>query len=162
MRGIFVDIENELNEIAREANLLADAMELYRHDAATADITRSWLDVQGLSSGTEKIYTGCERVMIKIARDIDGADIGRADDWHSSLLKRMANPFPSIRGPVISDDCYRALDRLRSFRHRGRNTYGFALDAELVLARAAEAPTAFARFRDEVGAFVAHSVERDT
>lgn len=153
MRGVFVDIENELNEIAREADLLAAAIELYRHDAATADRARAWLDVQGLASATEKIYTGCERVMVMIAREIDGAPVDHAEGWHSTLLRRLANPYPGIREAVISGECRDALDRLRSFRHRERNSYGLALDPEIVRERATEACKAFAHFRAEIAAF---------
>ncbi len=79
--------------------------------------------------------------------------------WHSALLRRMANPFPGLRGAMISEamiseECHRRLDRLRAFRHRERNTYGINLDFGIVVDRAREAVSAFAGFRDEIRAFL--------
>ena len=112
--------------------------------------------MQGLASGVEKIYTGCERVMAMIANDIDGARIERNEGWHISLLKRMAHPFPDVRDAVISAECFRMLDQLRAFRHRERNTYGLILDRGIVLERALQTRAAFEKFRSEVTLFAAN------
>ena len=156
MRGIFVDIENELGDIEKEIAMLAGGVEIYRK-STSEDPAWSWLAVQGLASGVEKIYTGCERVMQMIASEIDGSKISHGDGWHSSLLKRIANPFPGVRDAVISEETYRALDQLRSFRHRERNSYGLVLDAEIVLERASQAKPAFDSFKGDVLAFAART-----
>jgi hypothetical protein len=137
--GIFVDIENELADIGNEVEMLSDGIAIFRRDDAHAEPAWSWLALQGLASGVEKVYTGCERVMAMIASDIDGAKVDRGEGWHISLLKRMAHPFPGVRDAVITEECYRALDQLRAFRHRERNTYGLILDAGIVLDRASRA-----------------------
>jgi hypothetical protein len=67
----------------------------------------------------------------------------------------MAHPFPDVRKAVISDDCYRRLDRLRAFRHRERNAYGTHLDFDIVVERSLEAVTAFDIFRRDVRLFFA-------
>ncbi|MDC7789792.1 hypothetical protein PQJ75_26845 [Rhodoplanes sp. TEM] len=92
--------------------------------------------------------------MSLIAAEIDGARVARSEGWHVSLLKRMAHPFPDVRDAVISEDCFVALDRLRAFRHRERNSYGFILDVGIVLERAAQTGPAVERFRLEVEAFL--------
>ncbi|WP_020185410.1 hypothetical protein [Methylopila sp. 73B] len=155
MRGSSIDIENELRSVADEVEMLASAVELVRRDSPPAGETAyTWLAVQGLASGVEKIYTGCERVMGMIAQQIDGAKVERDEGWHVALLKRMANPFPEVRGPVISHESYQALDRLRAFRHRERNTYGLSLDRDLVVERSEEAVDAFQRFQSDVLRFL--------
>jgi len=155
MLGIYVDLENELIEIEREVDMLARGGELYeQHTQDGDDSAFRWLAIQGLASGAEKIYTGCERVMAKIASDIDGARIDHGEGWHASLLRRMANPFPGIRGAVISEESLKGLDQLRAFRHRERNTYGLSLDPEIVTERAVETEAIFARFRTEISAFI--------
>ena len=53
--------------------------------------------------------------MAMIASSVDGARVEHSEGWHISLLKRMANPFPDVRAAVISEQTYKALDRLRSF-----------------------------------------------
>lgn len=152
MLGIFVDIENELSDIEREVDLLASSLELIKQEARN-DETWSWLVIQGLASGIEKIYTGCERVMGLIATEIDKSPVSHAEGWHASLLKRVANPFPHIRDAVITEETYTELDHLRSFRHRERNTYGLSLDSEIVVERAGEAVAAFSSFRRDVATF---------
>jgi hypothetical protein len=155
MRGIFVDIENELVDIENEVDMLSGAVDIFKRQAEDADAVRRWLTVQGLASGVEKIYTGCERVMAMIASEIDRAKVDHSEGWHISLLKRMAHPFPGVRDAVISAESYRALDRLRAFRHRERNSYGLSLDPEIVLERAMQTKPAFEGFRADVAAFAA-------
>jgi len=156
MLGTFVDVGNELADIASEVEMLSRSVDLYSHSARDADPAAwDWLAVQGLASGVEKIYTGCERVMAMIASEIDGARIDHEEGWHISLLKRMAHPFPEVRDAVISSECFMALDRLRAFRHRARNTYGLILDRDIVLERAVQTKAAFVTFRSEIDAFAA-------
>jgi hypothetical protein len=90
MRGIFVDIENELTDIGNEVDMLFGGVAIFQRNSADADPAWSWLAIQGLASGVEKIYTGCERIMAMIAGDVDGARAEHSEGWHISLLKRMA------------------------------------------------------------------------
>lgn len=61
--------------------------------------------------------------MEMIASEVDHSKMDHAEGWHMSLLKRMANPYPGVRKSVISGECYKALDQLRAFRHRQRNSW---------------------------------------
>lgn len=161
MLGIFVDIENELSDIAKEAELLSQSVDQYGNPPEDASEAWSWITLQGFASGAEKVYSGCERVMQMIASDIDQAKVDHSEGWYRSLLKRMAHPYPDVRDAVISPDCYKLLDMLRAFRHRERNSYGLALDREIVLERAAQAQEAFEMFRSEIAAFKAKLQEAD-
>lgn len=152
MPGIWIDIENELTDIEREVGMLTDAVSLYV-SRPKDDPAWVWVVVQGLASGVEKIYSGCERVMAIIAADIDGAPLLHHDGWHAALLKRVAKPFAGTRDAVISEQTYQTLDLLRSFRHRQRNSYGMMLDADIVVERAEQASSAFVLFRRDVAAF---------
>jgi hypothetical protein len=73
MRGTFVDIENEPTDIGNEVDILFGGVAIFQRNSADADPAWSWLAIQGLASGVEKIYTGCERIMAMIAGDVDGA-----------------------------------------------------------------------------------------
>ena len=92
--------------------------------------------------------------MSRITIDVDGEPIAHGDGWHVGLLKRMSHPIADRRGSVIGPDVYSKLDRLRSFRHRERNSYGIQLDPGIVLERAKEAVVAFAGFRSDVAQFL--------
>jgi hypothetical protein len=159
MLGIFVDLENELSDIAKEVELLSLSLELYRSPPKDAPEAWHWITIQGFASGVEKVYSGCERVMQMIAGEIDHSKVDHVEGWHMSLLKRMAHPYPGVRDAVISTECYKALDQLRAFRHRQRNSYGLTLDRAIVLERAAQAREAFEMFRSEVAAFAAKMEE---
>jgi hypothetical protein len=159
MRGIFVDIENELSDIANEVAMLTEAVDVYRVESEQQSAAWKWLAVQGLASGVEKIYSGCERVMQMIASEVDGSKVDHTEGWHISLLKRMAHPFPGVRDHVISDNTFVALDGLRAFRHRQRNSYGLILDSQKVLERAGETKSAFEQFRADVRAYATKSAQ---
>ena len=152
MHAIFVDIGNELTDVAREADHLRVA--LTRCKELKSDEQELWEQTHMLASAIEKIYTGCERVMAKVASEYDGASVSRSDDWHVALLKRLAHPFPPTREAVLSPLCFAGLDRLRAFRHRERNSYGIDLDSDIVRERAHEAVETFRRFASEVVTFM--------
>ncbi len=158
--AIFVDVQNEFLEIAAEIRHLDAALAKLRTVRPVSGSQQAWEAGHICASATEKIYTGLERIMARIATEIDQAPVGHAAGWHRTLLQRIANPFPERRDAVISRECYERLDRLRAFRHRERNTYGLDLDLGIVLDRSAEAIAAFAAFRGEVGSFLA-SLEHD-
>jgi hypothetical protein len=150
MRAIFVDLENEIEEIAAEARLLAMALETHRANKQTLAPHMAWLEISGLASGIEKIYSGCERVMAAVASRVDGSPVAHDAGWHATLLRRMRHAFPGVRPAVISDETFYALDGIRSFRHRERNSYGTALNPEIVEERVSEAIIAFEMFREDL------------
>jgi len=94
--------------------------------------------------------------MEMVASEIDHSKADHAEGWHMSLLKRMANPEA-----VISSGCYNALDQLRAFRHRHRNSYGLTLDRTIVLERATQTKQAFDIFRSEMAAFAVRMQKPD-
>lgn len=152
MLGIFVDIGNEIDDVEKEAEMLSGALKLYQDSSDGQDQVWTWLTTRGLAFGIEKIYTGCEHIMAMIASEIDGARIDHYEGWHIALLKRMAHPFPRVREAVISDECCRKLDRLRSFRQE-RSSFGLAPDADMISGKVTEALQAFEQFRIELEAF---------
>jgi hypothetical protein len=154
MHAIFVDVENEFTEIATEAEGLSNRLARLDADGPLLDFQDRCEATHVCASATEKIYTGCERVMARLASDIDGAPLTRSDGWHMALLRRMACPYPGLRPAVISADCFALLDKLRSFRHRERNSYGVRLDFDIVVGRGREAIAGLAMFRSEVLAFL--------
>lgn len=49
---------------------------------------------------------------------------------HRELLKKMTIEVPSIRPALLSTQSFRALDRLRRFRHFIRHAYNYELDTD--------------------------------
>jgi hypothetical protein len=161
MHPSFVDIENEFDEIGQEVARLSNRLARIDSDSPFPDTQEEWEAALVCASAAEKIYTGCERVMARLAAEVDQSPVVHSDGWHAALLRRMANPFPGVRGPFISKECYGVLDKLRAFRHRERNTYGINLDFGIAVERAHEAVSGFDVFCREVRAFLGHSHKDD-
>ena len=104
MRAIFVDVANELTEIAREVAHLQAALERWERSSPLAGSQREWEATHVCASATEKIYTGCERVMALLASELDGAPVAHSEGWHALLLRRLAHPYPGVREAILSDD----------------------------------------------------------
>ena len=161
MHPNFVDIENEFVEIAAEAERLSNRLARIDPAGMPANTQDEWEATLVCASAVAKIFSGCERVMARLAAEIDRTPVVHADGWHAALLRRMANPFLDARGPIISKSCHEVLDRLRAFRHRERNTYGINLDFQIVVQRGHEAVAGFSMFRTEVDAFL-HRLQPST
>lgn len=155
MQAIFAEIETEFDDITAEAARLRQAIAQHLSTRPEPASLAAWMDLHVFASATEKVYTGCERVMARVATLIDGAPLDRGEGWHVALLQRMANPYADIRPAVISETCLIALNRLRAFRHRERNSYGLRLDPDIVLARAQEVEATLSRFHSEIHALFA-------
>jgi hypothetical protein len=129
----------ELTVISVEAQKLGGALAEVRGSPHLLDGALGWLAVQGLASAIEKIYGGCERVMLSVVKTVDGKAVRSDEGWHRTLLLRMSSPFGDSRPAVLSQETMAELDKLRSFRHRERNSYGSALIVDRVLELAADA-----------------------
>lgn len=161
MHPAWVDVGNELDEIAREVARLSLRLERVGTERPATGSQEEWEATLVCASAAEKIYTGCEWVMARLASEVDGVPVTHSEGWHGALLRRMSCPFPQVRGPIISGKCHAVLDRLRAFRHRERNTYGVNLDFGTVVERAHEAVAGFEIFRREVRTFAEETCASD-
>ncbi|MBF0372350.1 MAG: hypothetical protein HQL39_02915 [Alphaproteobacteria bacterium] len=155
MHPLFVRLSADLGELRQELREIDAAEALF--DAQGGPLAQSWARWKALAAGTEGVYTGIEKILRMIAREIDDY-VPDDESWHRSLLQQMALPLEGVRPAVLSPDTFRLLDALRGFRHRVRDIYGFGLDPEFVttnLARLRLAVPAFeqdfARLAEAVG-----------
>ncbi|MDB9525099.1 hypothetical protein PN498_03800 [Oscillatoria sp. CS-180] len=82
--------------------------------------------LDGVALNLHSFYTGAERILEDIAREIDGV-IPTGPDWHRNLLIQMSAEVKTIRPLVIQHDTRLCLDNYRGFRHVVRNVYTFNL-----------------------------------
>ena len=84
----------------------------------------------------QSFYTAVERILIAIAKEIDGV-IPKEENWHQALLKQMAVEIPGVRQSVLAIQTQQELDEFRRFRHVVRSNYAHQLDPDQlqVLAR---------------------------
>jgi len=98
-------------------------------------------------------YTGCERVFLRIAQDID-RDVPQGERWHVTLLERMEAERGDTRPEVISNDLARMLRPYLGFRHVFRNIYGFELQVERLSPLIEDFNQTLDRFLTELSTFV--------
>lgn len=156
MHPLLVDVLNQVEDAEAEASRLGEAVERSATIDLTDDPLVGWLLLQGVASAVEKIYSGYEQAMNRIAVTVDGAPVVPDGSWHRTLLSRMARPVPGVRPAVLSPSTAAALDALRAFRHRERNVYGSLLDRAKVMENVARVPVVVAGFRADLVALADH------
>ncbi len=86
------------------------------------------------------LYTAFEHICVLIASAFEN-QIADRSQWHSLLLRRMAQPIEGFRPRLFREETFRCLDELRAFRHVFRGAYSVTLDPDrvaLVLHKAKE------------------------
>jgi hypothetical protein len=83
--------------------------------------------MQALASYLHQFYTGCERILERIAVTVDGGLPGGAFS-HANLLAQMARERPGLRPAVLHEVLWLRLQDYLAFRHFFRHTYGYTLD----------------------------------
>jgi len=115
------------------------------------------LDYAGVSRAQGSVlhdfYTGCERVFLRIAADID-RDVPQGERWHIDLLERMEAERGEIRPEVISGDLARMLRPYLGFRHVFRNIYGHELQIDRLRPLIEDFSQTLDRFQTELRTFV--------
>lgn len=81
-----------------------------------------------LGSILHDFYTGVERILLRIANELEG-EPPQSQSWHKDLLDEMSVELEGIRPPVIGDELRNKLEEYLRFRHLFRGIYGFELDA---------------------------------
>lgn len=108
----------------------------------------------GSAAVIESIYTGIERLLATVAREIDGCPIEKDEAWHRALIERMSHPYGD-RTAVLSPATTELMNVLRGFRHKVRRSYSTALDAAIVHERAYQALALAGQIAADIHAFLA-------
>ena len=139
------DIDRELGQIEALVNESREALEeIAGHPTP--------LELRGIGSILHDFYSGIERILERIATDLDG-ELPGGPDWHARLLERMATEVESIRPRVMSAELADALRPYLRFRHLFRHIYGMELRWERCRGLAVEMEGIWSRFREEMEVF---------
>jgi len=143
----FADIKQEAGLLGRYLSSLAGSM--------PADDLEHFQQTHTCGSATEKIYSGLERIVEILSAALDERPAGKSEkDWHKRLLVRASRKNPGVRDAIISESTFEALDRLRGFRHRERNSYFQTLDLDIVITRAKEAIVVIEQLKADIQKFM--------
>ena len=83
--------------------------------------------LNALASYLHQFYTGCERMLERIAVTVDNGLPGGAFS-HANLLAQMARELPGIRPAVLNEALWLRLQDYLAFRHFFRHAYGYTLE----------------------------------
>jgi predicted nucleotidyltransferase/exonuclease VII small subunit len=94
---------------------------------SSLDDPPSQFAMNALASYLHQFYTGCERILERIAMTVDGGLPGGAFS-HANLLAQMARELPAIRPAILNEALWLRLQDYLTFRHFFRHAYGYTLD----------------------------------
>ena len=147
LRGLGVDLENELGQLARlDLDIQAIRIEIER------DPAHARLFYENLALKLHNFYTGCERIFSLIIAELNGAPIA-GYDWHQRLLERMAATWQD-RPSILRRETAQALREYLGFRHVVRNVYVYELDIERIERLITRYPPVWQSFQDDLKVFL--------
>ncbi|MFN8499751.1 MAG: hypothetical protein U0641_18005 [Anaerolineae bacterium] len=94
-------------------------------------------------------YTGVERLLELIARDVDQS-VPSGPSWHRDLLAQSALPIAALRPAILRAETRDALSEYLGFRHVVRTAYSFDLRTDRVSELTADLPRVFGMTRDDL------------
>ena len=86
MRDDLTRIEQEMVNVRKEAAAMAAGISAVNDEMLESPA--GFLLVEGMASAVEKVFTGLERCLTFIARDIDKTANIKSDNWHAALRFR--------------------------------------------------------------------------
>lgn len=155
MLAIFLDVQNEILEIAGELETMRRKMRRYELANDPEDRDSHMRAIAGCIHG---IYNGMEKILKDLVSHIDG-ELPTGDDWHIQILRRAKYPNEGVRPAILSEMTFTRLDALRGFRHVFRGRYHTNLIPDLVIERADATLKTFPGFVEDIKRFE-HSMEQ--
>jgi len=143
--GFLADLERELKNLEL---LMQERTEFFLELSGKP----TKIFVRACASILHDFYSGIEKILERIASEIDGG-APRGYDRHLQLLQRMLSPVPDTRPAVIEASLGEALDEFMRFRHVFRHQYGFQLRWPQVKELADQIPAVHRRFVEQIRAF---------
>jgi len=87
----------------------------------------SHFEMNALASYVHQFYTGCERILERVARKIDG-DVVTGPYSHAELLNQMRQAVYGVRPYLLDETLKLQLQTLLQFRHFFHHAYGYVLE----------------------------------
>lgn len=134
MEALIADIKADMLYLQKEKQSIQRKLQRLHTEKDPENIDSH---VKAIAGSLHSIYTGCENVLERIIRTIDG-DIPLGKDYHSVLLRRAITKIDSIRPEIISVETYAKLDELRAYRHKFRNIYLYLITPARIIELAKE------------------------
>lgn len=128
MEALISDIKSDLILLKKEANSIDRKLKRLRNETDPENVDSH---IKAIAGTLHSIYTGCETVLERIIRAIDG-DTPLGKDYHLMILRRAITPIENVRPAIISTKIFNKLDELRTYRHKFRNIYLYLLSGKRI------------------------------
>jgi predicted nucleotidyltransferase len=109
--------------------------------------------LHALASYLHQFYTGCERILERIAVTVDGSLPGGAFS-HANLLAQMSQALPGVRPAVLNEALWLRLQDYLAFRHFFRHAYGYTLEWPRLRPLVTDMPTTLTELQEQLIAFL--------
>lgn len=140
-------VTDELDECQAVVLEVSRALEVVEHSPEGVFVAVA------IAAYIENVFSGLERIMLRIADDIDGErPIG--DSWHKDLLQRSGQTM-GWRGPILTHETIIMIDEWRRFRHLVRHNYLTRRKSNEVEMLGFRVVTGFPKVRADVTRFLA-------
>jgi predicted nucleotidyltransferase len=115
--------------------------------------------LNALASYLHQFYTGCERILERIAIAVDGS-LPTGAFSHANLLAQMAHALPGVRPAVFNAALWLRLQDYLAFRHFFRHAYGYTLEWSKLRPLVADLSATLVDLQEQLRVFFA-TLDRD-
>jgi predicted nucleotidyltransferase len=143
-----------------ELATLGDIVRAVQEGRGSFEETPSQFALQALASYLHQFYTGCERILERIAVTVDG-ELPRGAFSHVNLLAQMAQTLPDVRPAVLNEALWLRLQDYLAFRHFFRHAYGYTLEWPQLRPLVTDMPTTLTELHEQLLVFL-DTLQRDT
>ncbi|MEM9976815.1 MAG: hypothetical protein AAF808_04220 [Cyanobacteria bacterium P01_D01_bin.2] len=106
----------------------------------------------GVALNLHSFYTGAERILEEIAKEIDDS-VPDGAGWHRNLLMQVSAELSSIRPAVISRGTRHCLDEYRGLIHIVQNIYTFNLRPSRLRELVTDLPRCYGSLKADIDSF---------
>lgn len=151
MEAFLADIKSDLTYLQKEKSSIQRKLLRLQSEKDPENIDSH---IKAIAGSLHSIYTGCENILERIIRTVDG-DIPLGKDYHSLLLRRAITTIDAIRPEILSIETYAKLDELRAYRHKFRNIYLYLIAPARIIDLAQEGIALVDQFHNDIDVFCA-------
>lgn len=150
MEALIADIKSDLALLNKERKSIERKLGRLKTEKDFENIDSH---VKAIAGSLHSIYTGCENILERIVRAIDG-DIPMGKDYHSALLRRSVMKIENVRPAIIRYETYATLEEFRGYRHKFRNIYLYLIMPERIKGLAREGIALVDEFSRDIESFI--------
>jgi len=118
MEALLADIKSDLTYLQKEKSSIQRKLLRLQSEKDPENIDSH---IKAIAGSLHSIYTGCENILERIVRTVDG-DIPLGKDYHSLLLRRAITTIDAIRPEILSIEVLKRMPNWMNCEHTDINS----------------------------------------